>query len=175
MSEHSIGRRDWMKTLAAGAALGAMGTAARPVSAATRSTVPTKELGTTGRQIPIILLGAGEGFDPVYDKVLHTAYKEGATYIDTAESYANGQSHVSVGNFIEQIGDRSKLWITSKVALAPATATPMPAPGPARPRPRARAIGAASTPGHAQLRSPSRNSQVCTPCPHTTENAGSNP
>ena len=126
MSEHTIGRRDWLKTLATGAALGAVGAAARPVSAAaeTRATVPTKELGTTGRRIPILLLGGGEGFDPVYDKVLHTAYKEGATYIDTAESYVNGQSHVSVGNFIEQIGDRDKLWITSKVALAPATATP---------------------------------------------------
>jgi len=126
VTNHTFGRRELLKRAAAATSLGALGTAvSRPALAAgPLAKVPLKPLGTTGRKIPILLLGAGEGYDLIYDKVLHTALREGAFYIDTAESYANGQSHVSVGNFLEQIGDRKKIWITSKVALAPAYATP---------------------------------------------------
>ena len=103
MINDTFGRRELLKRAAVATSLGALGTTiSRPALAAGPvATVPLKPLGTTGQKIPILLLGAGKGYDLIYDKVLHTALREGAFYIDTAESYANGQSHVSVGNFLE--------------------------------------------------------------------------
>jgi predicted aldo/keto reductase-like oxidoreductase len=76
--------------------------------------VPRKELGTTGETVPILLLGCAQRFDPVYDRILHRSFKEGVDYLDTALRYAEGQSHLTIAPFIKQIGDRKKLWITSK-------------------------------------------------------------
>lgn len=130
MSDKSFGRRDLFKrAAAAGAALTAVGTQVPGVRAETlkmaqkASTVPRKTLGSTGREIPIIVLGGSQRFDFTYDKVLHGALKQGVNYIDCAEAYAGGQSHVGVGNFIEQVG-RDKVWITSKVMLGGRRATP---------------------------------------------------
>lgn len=77
-------------------------------------TVPRRKLGKTGEDIPILVLGGSMSFDPKYDKILHRAYKDGVNYIDTALVYANGNSHKTIAPFIKQIGDRKKLWITSK-------------------------------------------------------------
>ena len=113
-----IQRRDFiLKSLATGTALG------MPPWLSAEDTVedllpfekvPTKELGTTGVKIPILTLGCAQKFDPKYDKILHRAYKEGVNYLDTALVYANGMSQKTLAPFIKQIGDRDKLWITSK-------------------------------------------------------------
>ncbi|MEN8165382.1 MAG: aldo/keto reductase [Acidobacteriota bacterium] len=76
--------------------------------------VPRKKLGATGQSIPCLLVGCAQKFDPKYDKILHRAFKDGVDYLDTAIVYADGQSHRTIAPFIKQIGDRSKLWITSK-------------------------------------------------------------
>ena len=76
--------------------------------------MPQKELGTTGVKIPIIQLGTSQQLDPVYDKVMHRCFKSGVTMFDTALSYGWGSSHRAIAKFIEQIGDRKKLWLTSK-------------------------------------------------------------
>jgi len=114
-------RREFLKaTLGAGAGLTLGGAIpgsdalAEEAAAAAASSVPRKKLGTTGEEIPILLLGGGAGFDVKYSKVLHRAFDEGCNYIDTALVYANGESHRAVGTFIKQIGDRKKLWITTK-------------------------------------------------------------
>ncbi len=125
MSHERFGRRDLFKRAATSSALlGATGTAlgastafaqdAAPVAAAAK--VPTKVLGATGEKIPILLMGGEFPFDPKFDKLLHRAFKEGMTYIDTAQTYSNGKSHVGVGNFQEQVG-RDNIWITSKAGL----------------------------------------------------------
>jgi len=85
-----------------------------PTSTALPDRVPRKNLGSTGQSIPILLVGCAQKFDPKYDKILHRAFKEGVDYLDTAIVYADGQSHRTIAPFIKQIGDRSKLWITSK-------------------------------------------------------------
>lgn len=130
MSEGTFGRRDLFKRAAAiGAGLGLTGTAAQAHTpdafkvAQQASTVPRKSLGSTGKDIPIIVMGGSQTFDMSYDKVLHNALKLGVNYIDCAQAYAAGQSHKGVGNFIEQVG-RDKLWITSKVMLGGRRATP---------------------------------------------------
>ncbi|MBI2567536.1 MAG: aldo/keto reductase [Candidatus Schekmanbacteria bacterium] len=76
--------------------------------------VPRRKLGGTGATVPILLMGGARTFDARYDKTLHRAFKEGVDYVDTALEYAGGQSHATLAPFIEQVGDRKKLWITSK-------------------------------------------------------------
>ncbi|MBU2644582.1 aldo/keto reductase [bacterium] len=76
--------------------------------------VPRRYLGKTGVQIPILQLGTSQSLDPVYDKILHRCYNGGVTALDTALSYGWGSSHRAIANFIQQSGDRKKLWITSK-------------------------------------------------------------
>ena len=115
------------QTAGYGAGLGLVGNGARDWLAQAPSPeekVPRKQLGTTGADIPIILMGGSQKFDPRYDKVLHRAFQLGVDYIDTAQMYAQGQSQKTIAPFIKQIGDRKKLWITSKVKLVGSRATP---------------------------------------------------
>ena len=59
-------------------------------------------------------MGTSQSLNEEYDKKLHRCYREGVTGLDTALSYGWGSSHRAIATFIEQIGDRKKLWITSK-------------------------------------------------------------
>ena len=77
--------------------------------------MPRKKFGKIiGEEIPILTLGCAQRFDEKYDKILHRAFKEGVDYLDTALVYADGWSHKTIAPFIEQIGVRKMLWITSK-------------------------------------------------------------
>lgn len=122
--DHNLDRRGFLKSaLLAGAGMGALG---RPVAAqdgekggaegdpTPSSKVPRKTLGDTGEKIPILLQGCAQKFDSRYDRMLHRGFKRGVDYLDTALVYSGGQSHRTLAPFIKQIGDRKKLWITSK-------------------------------------------------------------
>jgi uncharacterized protein len=125
VSDGTFARRDLFKrTLAAGVGAGLVSASDPLQLAQAAQRVPTKVLGATGEEIPILLLGCSQKFDPVYDKLLHRCLKEGVTYLDTAQAYANGQSHKTLATFIDQVDDRDKLWITSKVMLVGKRATP---------------------------------------------------
>lgn len=128
MAQNDIARRDFMKAaVATGAAAGALGGPAAVEAAAAEppaQQVPRKQLGKTGADVPIILMGGSQKFDTTYDKRLHRAFQMGCNYIDTAQMYAGGQSQLTIAPFIKQIGDRKKLWITSKVRLYNDAATP---------------------------------------------------
>ncbi|MBI1318791.1 MAG: hypothetical protein GC168_07555 [Candidatus Hydrogenedens sp.] len=132
MKHKDLARRDFMKgAVLGGAGLGMAGGASAlhaPMQlaegdAAAATTVPRKKLGSTGEEIPILLMGGSQTFDPKYDKMLHRAYRMGVNYIDTAQVYAGGQSHKTIAPFLQQVG-RKNLWITSKVKLAGSKATP---------------------------------------------------
>ncbi len=86
--------------------------------------VPTKKLGKTDIETPILIMGCCQNLDPVYDRRLHRAYELGVNHLDTAQMYAEGQSHKTIAPFIKQIGDRKKLIIASKVHQPENTATP---------------------------------------------------
>ena len=88
------------------------GSAAAPTAGETG--IPTRELGNSGVQVPILQLGTAQRLDPRYDKVMHRSFQEGVTWFDTALSYGWGSSHRAVANFLTQIGDRKRLWLTSK-------------------------------------------------------------
>ncbi len=128
-----IGRRELLKRAATTASAGVLGTTfgANKAHAAlsqlaaneTQVKVPRKELGSTGIEIPVLVMGCSQKFDPVYDKTLHRAFQKGIDYLDTAQVYANGMSHKTLAPFIQQVG-RENLWITSKVALPGKVSTP---------------------------------------------------
>lgn len=86
--------------------------------------VPTKKLGKTDIETPILIMGCCQELDPVYDRKLHRCYELGINHLDTAQMYAEGNSHKTIAPFIKQIGDRKKLIIASKVHLSEDEATP---------------------------------------------------
>lgn len=123
MSQEGSSRRDFLKSaLVSGAALGAMphltlradDAPPKGEGAAPADRVPRKTLGSTGQTIPILLMGCAQTFDARYDKLLHRAFRLGVDYLDTALVYEDGQSHKTIAPFLTQIGDRKKVWITSK-------------------------------------------------------------
>jgi len=116
------GRRRFLKTAfasatAAGAvSLPLLGLASESgiVQQPRRTGIPSRELGNTGFQVPILHLGTSQRLDQRYDKVMHRSFREGITWFDTALSYGWGSSHRAIANFITQIEDRKQLWLTSK-------------------------------------------------------------
>jgi len=121
--KNEMDRRSFMKGVAmSGVGAGITGAAAtaaqaQDADAAPVTKVPRKPLGTTGETIPIVFMGGSQTFDLKYDKMLHRAHKLGIDYIDTAESYASGQSQKGVAAFQQQIG-RENVWITSKITVS---------------------------------------------------------
>jgi|TARA_Y100000310_G_scaffold278729_1_gene297409 hypothetical protein len=114
MTDKRIDRRSFLKgaTLAA-AALGTPAAAAAEGSPTTGA-VPTRQLGRTGIQVPIIQLGTSQRLDAVYDKKMHLCYREGVKMIDTALVYGWGASHRAIANFLQQVDDRKNMFLTSK-------------------------------------------------------------
>ena len=98
---------------AGAAALPGLGQAAEHVKPMSQK-MPTRPLGKTGVRVPVLHLGTSQRLDQKYDKVLHRCFREGINWFDTALSYGWGSSHRAIANFITQIGDRSRLMLTSK-------------------------------------------------------------
>jgi len=74
MKKSSTSRREFLKTaVVSGAALGVGGPAfaqsEEKAPAAAAAKVPRKQLGATGEDVPILLLGCAQRFDPVYDRM----------------------------------------------------------------------------------------------------------
>lgn len=116
-------RRDFIKAVVGSAV--AVGGTALPLSVVAQrqepqqpsiriSGIPTRQLGNTGVQVPILQLGTAQNLDPQYDKVMHRSFQAGVTWFDTALSYGWGASHRAIANFLTQIDDRKALWLTSK-------------------------------------------------------------
>jgi uncharacterized protein len=120
-----LDRRDFLKkALLSGAGLGALsaGGGVRKARAQDgegdadqpHERVPRRQLGNSGQEIPILLLGCAQAFDRRYSRLLHRAYEQGVDYLDTALVYAQGQSHATINPFLTQIDNRDDIWITSK-------------------------------------------------------------
>ncbi len=120
MSKTDKGRRAFLQRAASAAALGAAelcqaGAPGAPqLAAAPAQDMPRRELGNTAMMVPILQLGTAQRMDPRYDKVMHLCFREGVSWFDTALSYGWGASHEAIATFLEQIGDRRALWLTSK-------------------------------------------------------------
>jgi predicted aldo/keto reductase-like oxidoreductase len=106
-----ISRRHFIGT----AALGAV--AAPLVSA---SGMPMRTFGRTGAQVSILAFGGGSRFVSYGEEkgieALNKALDLGITYIDTAESYGNGQSQTFIGKTLKGRGGKKDLWLASKIS-----------------------------------------------------------
>ena len=121
MNRDTFGRRELFKRAASvgaaglgmGVALGVNEAHAQAPEIPLAAKVPTKKLGTTGEDIPILLMGGSNKFDMTFDKMLHRAHKMGMYYIDGGRKYGSG---AAIGVFLEQVG-RDNVWLTSKSGL----------------------------------------------------------
>lgn len=115
-------RRTFSRTIAAGLAALGISTRAgavhrpRPTSTLPPSGIPTRRLGRTGLQVPILALGGhhvGRAGSEADARVLvETALEEGIRFFDAAESYQNGRSERWLGAALEDV--RPDVLIMSK-------------------------------------------------------------
>ncbi|MDR0799292.1 MAG: aldo/keto reductase [Dysgonamonadaceae bacterium] len=73
--------------------------------------IPTRILGKTGIEIPILSMGVMRADNPA---VLRAAYRAGLTHFDTAHGYQKGKNEEMVGAFFKD-KDRSTFTIATKV------------------------------------------------------------
>ena len=74
------------------------------------------KLGRTGLEVSEVVLGGGWVgglfIDPSYDimeKALKLSIQSGINWIDTAETYSDGQSENNIGNLLESLSSEDKL------------------------------------------------------------------
>ena len=86
------------------------------------------KLGRTGLNISQVILGGGWVgglfIDPKYEvmeKAIEFSLKSGINWIDTAESYSDGQSEKNIGDLLSSLSSENKLHVSSKVRIDPAS------------------------------------------------------
>ncbi len=120
-NDTGLTRREFVTTMGlAGLAVAGVGATAalaapEPRPATQADTVPRRQLGTTGVDVPILSLGCM--FDTINNQLLlRQAVKWGITYWDTAEHYGNTLSEEGIGRFISRNPDiRQKLFLVTKL------------------------------------------------------------
>jgi len=80
-----------------------------------------RRLGRSGLKVSALSFGAWVTFgrqigDPVARKLMHTAYDAGVNFFDNAETYADGQAEIVMGDILHKSGwRRSSYVVSSKV------------------------------------------------------------
>ena len=108
-------RRDFIKAATAGGVGSLLTPAINTVSAAeTNITVPRRPFGETGVDVSILSLGTSVNLQGS-QLLFRQAVKWGATYWDTAHSYAGGQSELAIGKYLAKFPqDRRRLFLVTK-------------------------------------------------------------
>lgn len=80
--------------------------------------LPTRRLGRTGEQLPILGLGGWHvgsvSSERAARALVETAFAEGIRFVDTAESYQSGRSERWIGSAIASLGIRKDLFLMTK-------------------------------------------------------------
>lgn len=116
MQNRDFSRREFIRTLMAGVALG-------PVMMGMQKNgpggIPTRPLGKTGEQVSIISMG---GWDSVADKtddesirIMHEALERGINFWDNSQDYHNGRAEEVMGKALEGGSRRDKVFLMTKV------------------------------------------------------------
>jgi predicted aldo/keto reductase-like oxidoreductase len=107
-----LSRRSFLGTIGTGVAALTVDTPG--LLAGTLPRVPTRALGRTGVQVP--MLGAGMDFDTSYSEiVMREALRHGVNYWDTSPSYVNGNSEAGIGRFFDLFpGERGRVFLVTK-------------------------------------------------------------
>jgi predicted aldo/keto reductase-like oxidoreductase len=108
-----MNRREFVKTVVAGVVVAPL------LTAASASPLPTRKLGRTGLQVPILGFGSGSRFlmyktEDQALEALNRALDLGITYIDTAHSYGDGKSEERVGRVMAT--RRREVTLATKIA-----------------------------------------------------------
>ena len=133
--QNKIDRRNFLKTIGTAgvgsvlaSAISKAGTAEPNAPAKAQQSefpqVPTRKLGKTGVEVPVLSFGAM--FNIVENQViLHNTLKWGVNYWDTANGYAGGNSEIGIGNFLAKNPDvRKKIFLVTKASGARKKPTP---------------------------------------------------
>ena len=80
---------------------------------------PTRKLGKTGLEVPILSMGVMKADNPA---VVRAAYNAGITHFDTANGYQNGRNEEMLGTFFKD-KDRKTFTIATKAGAKPNTDT----------------------------------------------------
>lgn len=123
MSKKNVSRRDFLKisaTAGLGALLGpvtvasARGSAQNGKEAEVPLKIPTRTLGRTGIELPVLSMGADRPANP--DQLLKAAFNSGIIHFDTGHVYQNGRNEEIIGNFLTTL-PRDKFFIATKVPV----------------------------------------------------------
>ena len=112
---HNRSRRDFLK-VAGAASVGSIFAAFNPLTEASEGpkTMPTRPFGKTGTDVPILAFG-GSLDTSMSLLVLRQAFKWGATYWDTANTYMGGKSEKGIGKYLEKYPeDRKQIFLVTK-------------------------------------------------------------
>lgn len=117
MNRH-ITRRKTLVLAAAAAGVTAAKLAAQTPAAIKKAPFPTRKLGRTGIDVPLLGFGCGTSFFNAYTAesgaaALNQAIDLGITYIDTANSYGNGKSETMCGPVVEK--RRKEIFLITKL------------------------------------------------------------
>lgn len=112
-NRETIGRRRFLKaTAATGAAvLSSVARAEDKPDATKADAMPLRLLGKTGLRVPILEVGGTYRFEPRY---VRTALDLGCNFFDTAASYVNGKSEVTLGACIAKLDVRKSVTVVTK-------------------------------------------------------------
>ena len=111
----SISRRAFLRVggvLAAGSALPVLGVEPETGAPSPAKISRFRTLGRTGFQVSDLAIGGL--FNDA--SVVRYALDRGVNYVDTAESYGNGDSERKIGEALQQV-DRKKVFVTTKLKL----------------------------------------------------------
>jgi len=114
----SVGRRDFLRSALATLAAGGFGRQALAMQRDTGDGIPTRALGRTGVQIPIVGLGGyhiGLPEEKEAIRIMHEAVELGMTFFDNSWDYHNGGSEERMGKALAGGGRRDKVFLMTKV------------------------------------------------------------
>lgn len=121
--ERKLKRRKFVKTAVAASATAVVipHLSFRDSSAYDSQQLPTRKLGETGREVPLIIIGCGSRFMAIQDEdkaleILEYALEHGLYYWDTAANYRNDQisSEERIGKLLKN--RRREVFLATKVA-----------------------------------------------------------
>jgi predicted aldo/keto reductase-like oxidoreductase len=113
-----FGRRDFLKAATAALAASGFGREALGMQKENGTGIPTRRLGRSKEQIPIVGLGGyhiGLPDEAEAIRIMHEAIDEGMTFFDNAWDYHNGRSEEVMGKALAKGGRRKKVFLMSKV------------------------------------------------------------
>jgi predicted aldo/keto reductase-like oxidoreductase len=104
-------RRHFLKTAAAAGGAATVGSAGSVWAQAPASTLPMVTLGKTGQKVPVLGMGTSWAVAPQF---VQQALFSGVRYIDTSETYENGNAETTLGEVLERTKMRKDVYLVTK-------------------------------------------------------------